>query len=461
MAKILHGDALTELRQLADASIDALVTDPPAGIGFMGKEWDTPEVFPIRARGGRSDGGGQTGFAGGVTRNSSPRGRDGFIGMLTPVFAQCLRVLKPGAHGLVWALPRTSHWTATALEDAGFEVRDVVTHHFGSGFPKSLDVSKAIDKDAGIWRGRAPGTKSANGSMSGPNYERSAKGTGYTAAAAAAWDGWGTALKPASEHWILVRKPFRGNVAANVLEHGTGALNIDGCRIACSDKTPFPVGAESPDGAIVTGLHSSPRGEDSCPDGRWPANLILSHAANCADQCGEGCPVAELDRQSGDECGAFAPVLGSEPSRPAKNAYGEFARGGGIFYGDTGGASRFFYVAKPATGERDIGLEGLGADYDHSGPRGHDLNGDGTPRPRPRGNIHPTVKPVELMRYLCRLITPPKGTIVDPFMGSGTTGIAALREGFDFIGIEQEAEYVEIAKQRIRGDCPLFNVVNQ
>lgn len=365
MAKILHGSALTELRGLSEASIDSLVTDPPAGIAFMGKTWDQDHG-----------------------------GRERWVEAFAAVFAECLRVLKPGAHGLVWALPRTSHWTATALEDAGFEIRDVVTHHFGSGFPKSLDVSKAIDKQAGIWRGRATGTKSANGSMSGPNYERSAKWTGYTAAAA--WDGWGTALKPASEHWILVRKPLRGNVAANVLEHGTGALNIDGCRI--------PTG-ESWDGGGPTKPRETGIGFASSSShdlGRWPANLVLSHGEECAESCAPGCPVAELDEQSGEL------TSGANPSRRGsdkfRGAYGDFkgqrecdaARGE-----DSGTASRFFYVAKPATGERNVGLEGVTPQPRDTG-RQRDLPGGNNPRNRgaaPRENFHPTVKPVELMRY--------------------------------------------------------------
>jgi site-specific DNA-methyltransferase (adenine-specific) len=318
------GDAAEVLRDLPDAVVDAVVTDPPAGIRFRGMRWDT--FRPTRPRGRSGE-------------QTAPV-RPAFIDFLNPVMRECLRVLKPGGHTLAWAIPRTSHWTATAIEEAGFEVRDVITHHFGTGFPKTRLLARP-------------------------------------------WRGWSTALKPASEHWILARKPLEGDLPQNLRAYGTGALNIAACRIV--------------------------RGRLS----RWPADLVLSHHPDCGKECVPGCPVAELDEQSG--------------SRP--------------------GASTFFYVAKPSPRERNLGLP----------------NAPGTARrrrderllfwsvPQPGANNHPTVKSVTLMRYLCRLVTPPGGLVVDPFMGSGSTGVAAIREGFSILGIERDAGYVlDIAVHRLR-----------
>lgn len=213
--RLMHGDCLEQLKTLADNSVDSLVTDPPAGIAFMGKEWD-------KDKGGRKE----------------------WVSWMTGVMSEALRVMKPGAHGLVWALPRTSHWTATALEDAGFEVRDVITHLFGSGFPKSLDVSKAIDKAAGAEREVVGENPNHRGESQTRNMYTKALGQDGSVTAPATddvkkWQGWGTALKPASEHWILVRKPCsEKTVAANVIKWGTGALNIDASRILSADKRP-------------------------------------------------------------------------------------------------------------------------------------------------------------------------------------------------------------------------------
>jgi site-specific DNA-methyltransferase (adenine-specific) len=429
--RILSGDSLKRLYELEDASVEALITDPPAGIEFMGKDWDTFK------RGRYVTHSGPPALAPGkVGDDTSPRGRhrvhldqranrkcqvcggyqwsgaskcrcasptwerdtstrDTFIAFMAAVATECLRVLKPGAHGLIWAIPRTSHWTATALEDAGFEVRDIVHHHFGSGFPKSLDVSKAIDRAAGAERevvrpppysrGRATQSYSDTRRVS-YDYEVQSV-TAPATDAARQWEGWGTALKPATEHWILVRKPLsEATVAGNVLEYGTGALNVDGCRVAGT-----PPSVPQPDFAKVNGRSThldahARNGQRSRASGRWPANLVLSHS----DRCVEGCPVAELNWQSGSN------------------------------------VSRFFYMAKASTNERNAGLSS------------------------DKRNTHPTVKPIALMRYLCRMITPPNGTVLDPFMGSGTTGCAAVLEGFRFIGIEQDEGSVETAVARLQ-----------
>ena len=341
----LHcGDSLEWLRTLPDASVDAVVTDPPAGIAFMGAAWD-------RDKGGR----------------------DAWIAWLCEMMREVWRVTKPGGHALVWALPRTQHWTATAVEDAGWEVRDVLMHIFGSGFPKSLNLP----------------------------------------------DGRGTALKPSHEAWILARKPLSGTVAATVLEHGTGALNIDGCRVGTDGGRTVHTSWSG--GAGWSGNNGT--GQVSEHGGRWPPHLLLTHAAACGETCADGCPVAEMDAQSGRlvsgsrKAGEHAPVgyMGSKPgAMPEIN-------------GDTGGASRFFpvfrYVAKPSTAEKTCA---------------------GTVE-----NRHPTAKSIALMRWLVRLITPPGGLVLDPFLGSGTTGVAAVSEGNAFMGCDLSPEFVAVARQRI------------
>jgi len=481
---LINADCHEALKDLPDNSVDSLVTDPPAGIGFMGKAWDKDKG-----------------------------GRDQWINWIEWIFIECRRVMKPGAHGLVWALPRTSHWTATALEDAGFDVRDVVTHVFGSGFPKSHNISKALDKKAGA--------------------EEDAK----------QWDGWGTALKPASEHWILVRKPFKGTVADNVLKHGVGGLNIDGSRIGIDpkDKNLRPNGSiplsEGGKGSIFKAGGRNPECDGNTLNlnkGRFPANFMLSHTPYCTeDMCDIECAIKMLDEQSES-------------------------------------VSRFFYCAKPSKRERNAGLDcleiininynpwekedqkvQLQVDTAQSVPRvtavldapqknvsewntllfgnhimdpsqkankyttktttrlitksktlnwllhyntsaciqdvnseqmgggshvGHveslslsvntikekmesatsaklaskreflEIQSSGN-----KGNIHSTVKSKKLMNYLITMITPPGGTVLDPFMGSGSTGVAASEAGFQFTGIEQEPEYFEIAQRRING----------
>ena len=267
MITLIQGDCLEELAKLAPESVDAVVTDPPAGISFMGHDWD-----------------------------GDKGGRDGWVGWLTRVMRECLRVLKPGGHSLVWALPRTSHWTATAVEDAGFEIRDVVTHLFGTGFPKSLDVGKAIDKQLGAERevigpnpnGR-PNMVRVEASVLQPRVD--APLTAPATPEAKQWQGWGTALKPAGEHWILARKPLVGTVAANVLQFGTGGINVEGCR---TDTQPRLTGTVNPHAISGTGnaygqdlrTDRQQRYDANPPSGRWPANVVLS-----------GDAVDEVDRQ--------------------------------------------------------------------------------------------------------------------------------------------------------------------
>ncbi|MBX6385916.1 MAG: site-specific DNA-methyltransferase, partial [Microbispora sp.] len=323
------GDCLDVLRAMPDASVDAMVTDPPAGIAFMGRDWD-------RDKGGREQ----------------------WIAWLADVMGEACRVLKPGGHAVVWAFPRTSHWTAMALEDAGFEIRDCIVHIFGSGFPKSLDVSAAIDKakrrdyvlaaiDLGLqvpgnnlhdwtkaehspgdawWNKfkahlspedwgrveRAVVGQRTSGSTAGMQQlgPSGIKGGVYDVTAAASddakrWEGWGTALKPGQEHWWLVRKPLVGTVAHNVVTYGTGALNVNGCRVEIGAEELAALQAKD---GNVTGLDDrrgvygrGTRRPHGNPDGRWPTNLVLTHSATCVEDgpCAGDCPVAELDRQSG------------------------------------------------------------------------------------------------------------------------------------------------------------------
>jgi DNA modification methylase len=396
---IREGDALELLRQMPDESVDACVTDPPYELGFMGKKWDS------------------TGIANSVE-----------------LWREILRVLKPGAHLLAFGGTRTYHRMVCAIEDAIFEIRDSIQWVYGNGFPKSLDVSKAIDKAAGMER-------EIVGIHQRENYARSRAGfrnlqgrkptesrgqielTAPASDEAKQWAGFGTALKPSHEPIVLARKPLsEKTVAGNVLKWGTGALNVDGCRIEAQAgdydhwREPDNIAAHSgfEGKSFAMGSRSMPQPHTL---GRWPANIIFDEQA-----------AVELDLQSGD-LKAGGNLSGNEPSRKTQNCYSEFnGRHEWESYSDEGGASRFFYVAKASTSER--------GDY----------------------NNHPTVKPIELMQYLCRLVTPPQGTVLDIFCGSGSTGIAALREGFGFIGLELNPEYCEMARRRIRDDAPLLNL---
>lgn len=431
-AALFHGDSARIADVLKEHTVDAIVTDPPAGIGFMGKDWD-----------------------------GDKGGRDAWIRWLADTLAGAFRCLKPGGHALVWAIPRTSHWTAMALETAGFEVRDVVVHLFGTGFPKSLDVSKAIDKAAGAERAvigsklglpgySAIGTEDQQwGGLRG-DPAKECQITAPATSEAAQWSGWGTALKPAAEHWILARKPLAGTVAANVLEYGTGGLNIDGCRIGtagggthCSwwDQGQDCQGHGGNERSQSGDTKHGPCPTVTAPEGRWPANVTLDEDA-----------AAMLDAQSGINKSPTKVTRGGERAQ----AFGMARQDDVPCYGDTGGASRFFYVAKPSPSERDAGLAHLPA---RTGGEATDREDgtDGLKSPRAgagrtggRRNFHPTVKSIALMRWLVRLVTPPGGIVLDPFCGSGSTGVAAIEEGFSFVGVELTDDYVPIAEGRLR-----------
>jgi DNA modification methylase len=390
---LLIGDCIEQMRTLEAESVDAIVTDPPYGLEFMGKEWD--------------------GFG-------TPLG---FQTWSEQWAREALRVLKPGGHLLAFGGTRMYHRLAAGIEDAGFEIRDTLMWLYGSGFPKSLDVSKAIDKAAGAERevvGERTFGKTSTGQASGWNTNAvAATGrqdiTAPSTQAAKRWQGWGTALKPAVEPIVLARKPLIGTVAENVLTHGTGALNIDASRIGTDGGT---YKASKPDGSS-NGIYGE--GINGKVDigalnaGRWPANILLDEEA-----------AAMLDEQSGDRpTGEVKPYTRDSDNRVYSGVWGndvKFER-----EASSGGASRFFYVAKASRSERNAGLE---------------------------RNIHPTVKPVALMKYLIRLVVPKGGVVLDPFLGSGTTAVAAIEEGVAWIGCEREPEYVEIIKARVAAAQP-------
>jgi site-specific DNA-methyltransferase (adenine-specific) len=432
---ILRGDAAC--LPLADESVDAVVTDPPYGLEFMGREWDTFRPSNARIR-ERVDGRTNPGEGKSVTRTPEAyvAGRP-FQAWCETWATECLRVLKPGGHLLAFGGTRTWHRLACAIEDAGFEIRESVADLTGiggpgllwmqgSGFPKSLDVSKAIDKAAGAQRevagaGKWAGRESAAdlGVMNDDSWQGGASRTVTIPATedAARWLGWGTALKPAWEPIVVGRKPLAGTVAANVLEYGTGALNIDGCRVG---EGGYDAGGASRVAGTRrrdewrTGTTAGPHALADA--GRWPPNVLLGEDS-----------ATELDRQSGTLTSGANPARRS--SDKFRDAYGEFAgqaectvhRGA-----DSGGASRFFpvfrYEPKAAASER---------------PR------------LPDGTAWPTVKPVALMQWLLRLVMPPGGTVLDLFCGTGPTGEAALIEGFNAVLLDKDPQAIALTRVRL------------
>ena len=347
--QILKGNSLDLLPTLADKSIDAIVTDPPYELGFMGKTWD----------------------------NSG-------IAYSLELWQQCLRVLKPGGHLLAFSGSRTYHRMVVSIEDAGFEIRDMISWISNKTFPKSLNIGKAIDKAAGAER-KVVGvnqnvvreSKVLGGSDFGGFTQANANITAPSTEDAKKWDGWGTGLKPTVEPIVMARKPVEGTVANNVLKYGTGGLNIDASRIGYTSEYDKKHQEDIRKGSgTFFGGNGEAKSEQVSMQGRWPANLILDEQA------------AELLDEQSD------------------------------------GGSRFFYVAKASKRDRNEGLESA--------------------------NNHPTVKPTTLMEYLIKLVTPPGGTVLDPFTGSGSTGKAAILQGFDFIGIEMTEEYLPIIEGRLK-----------
>jgi DNA modification methylase len=499
MIQLLLGDCRDRLKELPDNSIDSIVTDPPYELGFMGKSWDA------------------SGVAYDVT-----------------VWQECLRVLKPGGHLLSFGGSRTYHRMACAIEDAGFQIRDQIMWVYGSGFPKSLNISKAIDKkrddtevihkvvrwleskrkNAGITRSQVEqhfGTKNIgqalftittgsvsriatwdqwqelktllhfddsmddevwrlNGRKGKPgdafmSREVIGKGTsGKTAiwsedggmgefeitapatAEAEVWDGWGTALKPAHEPIVLARKPLDGTVANNVLKHGVGGINIDGCRVGNETRTYGGMSANQPDVGTFRDDNWTPKQIEVTVAGRFPANFIHDGSDEVLELFPETKGGTWNTTKGARHFNNDGEPTGYETSKSDSS---------------TGSAARFFYCAKASKKDRNEGLDGFEEKQTlGGGGLTAEIKEDGSYETASAGgkfgsvkakqtNHHPTVKPTDLMRYLCRLVTPPNGTVLDPFTGSGSTGKAATLEGFNFIGIEQSPEYIEIAKARI------------
>jgi site-specific DNA-methyltransferase (adenine-specific) len=415
MIDLRNGDCIEQMRQLPANSVDSIVTDPPYELGFMGKSWDS------------------TGIAYSVK-----------------MWDEALRVLKPGGHLLAFSGSRTYHRMAVAIEDAGFEIRDQIMWVYGSGFPKSMDVSKAIDKQAGVEREVVGEKISPDGipysarivNKSGPQVGGNAYGdfqgggnqlTAPTTNKAKQWAGWGTALKPAHEPIVLARKPLIGTVATNVIIHGTGALNIDGSRVG-DENTQRLVG-KGKGWTIDTSNAVTKEGIYGSTEGRWPANFIHDGSDEVVELFPETKPSKANPRNNSD----FKSV--SKGKETAHTTLGHNDNGGS--------AARFFYCAKASKKDRNEGLDG----FLEKRPDNRSETGMGTFTEKgvaKQSNHHPTVKPTELMRYLVRLVTPPEGTVLDPFMGSGSTGKAAVLEGFSFIGIDQSADYLEIATARIK-----------
>jgi site-specific DNA-methyltransferase (adenine-specific) len=412
---LFNGNAKEVLTFMASNSIDSIVTDPPYELGFMGKSWDS------------------TGIANDVQ-----------------LWKEVLRVLKPGGHLLSFGGSRTYHRMAVAIEDAGFEIRDQIMWVYGSGFPKSLNIDKAIDKAAGVER-EVLGVKRMQPDIRGNNYAQGKRDyagdtvpqyiTEPATAAAKQWQGWGTALKPAHEPIVLARKPVEGTVANNVLTYGVGGLNIDGTRVAYQGDYRSPARANgdvNSGGSFGAGVvpFDDAKAEQL---GRFPANFIHDGSDE----------VVELFPNSNGAGGStpnvkvtgFGDGIGNGTTIYTPDDRKEFNSG-------SGSAARFFYCAKASKRDRNEGLDGFDTKEIHRYGAGI---GEGlTPNaPALDKNHHPTVKPTDLMQYLCRLITPPNGTILDPFLGSGSTGKAAMYEGFNFVGIELTDEYLPIAKARI------------
>jgi site-specific DNA-methyltransferase (adenine-specific) len=376
--KLINSDCISAMKEMPENSVDSIVTDPPYELGFMGKSWDSSGIaFNIE------------------------------------VWQEALRVLKPGGHLIAFSGSRTYHRMAVAIEDAGFEIRDQIMWVYGSGFPKSHNVSKGIDKAAGAVREVTEyistpykiNSGSTNAEYSqfhsetmDENGYRTTPITAPATPAAKQWDGWGTALKPAHEPMVLARKPLIGTVANNVLTYGTGGLNIDASRVGTTVET-WPSSRSYAAGQMQPGGQGETQATGNAPAGRWPANFIHDGSDEVNDLLGE--------------------------------------------------PSRFFYCAKASKRDRNEGLDGFEVKQTLGGGGLTEVGGAYGSIKAAGQNHHPTVKPTTLMQYLVRLVTPPNGIVLDPFMGSGSTGKAAMLEGFDFIGIEQDSNYIKIAEARI------------
>lgn len=481
---VLQGDCLESLRAMPDACIDSVVTDPPYGLSKepdmleVVRHWCAAELRNSAINSMHTMGwlrrldNEQPDTIASIALDMYPddtyqHGGGGFMGKTwdsfvpgPEVWREVLRVLKPGGHALVFSGTRTYDLTVLAMRIAGFEIRDQLAWMYGSGFPKSRDVSKAIDERLGAVRevigsklgrpgyhlsGHDGGEALGHGLASSTPKTR-AKSAEITAPAtpeAAAWSGWGTALKPAQEPIVLARKPLPkgATVASNVLAHGTGGINVDACRIGTEVRFNPPTHKA---GTLAMGSFENCNGEGSTVAGRWPANVLLDETA-----------AAMLDEQTGTLTKAHKAGPQIRATAGDRHSMGAMDEHVPFHYGDTGGASRFFYVAKTSRAEREAGLDHLpvrtGGELTdrEDGTDGLNSPRAGAGRKGGRRNHHPTVKPIALMRHLVRLITPPGGIVLDPYCGSGTTLCAAVLEGFRGIGCELTAEYVPIIEGRV------------
>jgi site-specific DNA-methyltransferase (adenine-specific) len=411
--KLINADCIEAMKAMPDNSVDSIVTDPPYELGFMGKSWD----------------------ASGIAFN-------------VEVWREALRVIKPGGHLIAFSGSRTYHRMAVAIEDAGFQIRDQIMWVYGSGFPKSHNIEKAINKVDGVEFLEKPasgvGFMNAEGAGGYNTTINQLEQVGDSTERAAQWNGWGTALKPAHEPMVLARKPLEGTVANNVLTYGVGGLNIDGTRVGSDGGAKYvqPTQRQQSQENAIGSYQSSPKHEGL---GRFPANFI---------------------HDGSDEVVALFPDTKSGAIKPyvrnKEYVNVDFLQGTNevekFFDANSGSAARFFYCAKASKRDRNEGLEGFENKrpaYESHRPNYENTKGIETPfAGTGRGgkdfkNFHPTVKPTSLMQYLVKLVTPPNGIVLDPFMGSGSTGKACAYEGFDFIGIDQSAEYVAIAQARI------------
>lgn len=428
-ATLYLGDCLEVMAEMEAGSVDAVVTDPPYGLHFMGEDWDR---FSGRKRSGYGDGNARPHLEAG---SYDHRRNAEFQEAMRVIFAEALRVLKPGGHVLAFGGPRTFHRLTCGIEDAGFEIRDVLCWLFGQGFPKNLDAERAIAMDTCSLPGRHFMRK-----LPPPDKRQRGDHVCFATTQSLGWDGWGTALKPGWEPIVLARKPFPGPVGANVAQHGTGALNIEGCRLAGLGRDPMKATFGQP---IDERTHGAMKNVEYTPQARWPANVVHDGSAEVLEGF-EACGAGERPGASSNSRGHNSATGGPRQAMFDPGAHD--LRPGPA---DTGSAARFFYCAKASPRERNAGLEGFeekaGGMRNNVGRHLTDGN-DGGPRAR---NPHPTVKPVRLMQWLVRMVAPPGAVVLDPFVGSGTTGCAAALEGVRFIGIEQSPEYYRIAEARI------------
>lgn len=424
--EVVCADCLEHMRTMPDNSVDSIVTDPPYGLSFMNKEWDS---FGTDTRQPGDEhywvpdnpyGSSKARYGWNQDKSKLAASNRAFQESMTYVFMEALRVAKPGAHLLCFGGTRTFHRMACAIEDAGWEIRDCIMWVYGSGFPKSMDVAKAIDKSTG-YVGEVIGERTVDVGMQGGHMHAGRKSQQQQQQVrslsdqAKQWDGWGTCLKPAWEPIIVARKPLDGTVANNVLKWGVGAINIDACRVSIEQgddvfaKNPHTRSKGKDSG--IYGVYGATESNWSGAKGRFPANLVHDGSQM----------VLDLFPDTGKSSGGGMHVKGVGDNT-VTNAYGSYTGGiatRSVGMGDFGSAARFFYCAKASKKDRG------------------------------EGNNHPTVKPTELMKWLVKLVTPEGGVVLDPFAGSGTTLVACKMLGRYCIGIEREQEYVEIIKRRL------------